>query len=138
MLISCFDSDARYPVPRSVSLPIEDQQRLQQYNQLLHRRNIRPSNLTSGAPGTDRGVRCLPGGNGVGMMSGMNQNMPMPRPGLQGLASSPLLNSGSMLASSTGGMPNMNMPSGAASSCQGNSMFRSRDRLHVVHVGSLA
>lgn len=136
-LSSQFNSprDARYPVPRSVSLPIEDQQRLQQYNQLLHRRNIQPSNLTSGAPGTDRGVRCLPGGNGVGMMSGMNQNMPMPTPGLQGLTSSPLLNSGSMLASSTGGMPNMNMPSGAASSCQGNSMFRSRDPLHVVHPG---
>lgn len=129
--------DARYAVPRSASLPIEEQQRLQHYNHMLPGRNIQPSNLPSsgGLSGNDRGVRVLPGGNGLGMMVGVNRNMPMPRPGLQGVNSSPMLNSGSMLASNMGGMPsNMNVHSGAAPS-QGNSMFRSRDALHMVRPG---
>ncbi|KAJ8436097.1 hypothetical protein Cgig2_011919 [Carnegiea gigantea] len=129
--------DARYAVPRSASLPIEEQQRLQHYNQMLPGRNLQPSNLppSGGLSGNDRGVRVLPGGNGLGMMAGVNRNMPMPRPGLQGVNSSPMLNSGSMLASNMGGMPsNMNVHSGTAPG-QGNSMFRSRDALHMVRPG---
>jgi len=76
----------------------------------------------------------LAGGNGLGVMAGGNRNMPMPRPGLQGVNSSSMLSSGSILASSMGGMPsNMNLHSGTAAG-QGNSVFRSRDALHMVRV----
>lgn len=126
--------DARYPVPRSTSLSIEEQQRLQQYNHMLPGRNVQPSNLSSGSlSGPDRGVRIMPGGNG--MVAGMSRSMPMSRPGLQGISSSSMLNTGSMLSSNMGGMSsNVNMHSGTASG-QGNSMFRPRDALHMVRPG---
>lgn len=135
MLNPFFVRDARYPVPRSASLPTEEQQRLQQYGHMLPGRNVHPSNLSSGSlSGTDRGVRILPGGNNVGMVAGMSRSMPMSRPGL-GIPSSSMLNSGSVLSS---GMPsNMNMHSGTASG-QGNSMFRPRDAVHMVRVSLFA
>ena len=72
---------------------------------MLLGRNIQPSNLPSSGTlsGNDRGVRVLAGGNGLGVMAGGNRNMPMPRPGLQGVNSSSMLSSGSMLASSMEG-----------------------------------
>ncbi|XP_021854031.2 chromatin modification-related protein EAF1 B [Spinacia oleracea] len=126
--------DARYPVPRSTSLPVEEQQRLQQYNHMIPGRNVQSSNLSAGSlSGPDRGVRILPGGNGVAMAAGMSRSMSISRPGLQGISSSPMLNTA--LSSNTGGMPsNMNMHSGTASG-QGNSMFRHRDALHMVRPG---
>ncbi|KAL5794794.1 hypothetical protein ACOSP7_003388 [Xanthoceras sorbifolium] len=130
--------EGRYGVPRT-SLPGDEQQRMQQYNPMLSGRNIQQSNLSApgapGAPGAERGVRMLPGGNGMGVMSGMNRSMPMPRPGYQGMASSSMLNSGSMLSSSMVGMPSpVNMHSGAGS-VQGNSMLRPREAMHMMRPG---
>ncbi|KAM3683854.1 hypothetical protein ACJW31_12G180600 [Castanea mollissima] len=128
--------DARYNVPRS-SLPVDEQQRMQQYNQMLSGRNIQQSSMpVPGAlSGADRGVRMLPGGNGMGMMCGMSRGMPISRPGFQGMASSPMLNSGPMLSSSMVGMPSpVNMHSGAGPG-QVNSMLRPREALHMIRPG---
>ncbi|KAI3461860.1 hypothetical protein Pfo_018523 [Paulownia fortunei] len=88
--------DGRYGLPRSASLSADEQQRMQQYNQMLSSRNIPQPNISApGAlPGTDRGVRILPGGNGMGLVCGVNRSMPMARPGFQGIASSSIVNSG--------------------------------------------
>ncbi|KAK9733918.1 hypothetical protein RND81_04G100800 [Saponaria officinalis] len=129
--------DVRYTVPRSGSLPIEEQQRLHQYNSMLAGRNVQASNLSSSGSisGPDRVARTQPGGNGVSMMPGMNRSMPMARPGVQGSHTSSMLNSGNVLASNVGGMPNsMNLHSGAASA-HGNTTFRHRDSLHGVRPG---
>ncbi|XP_042481011.1 chromatin modification-related protein EAF1 B-like, partial [Macadamia integrifolia] len=126
----------RYGAPRPASLPIDEQQRIQ-YNQMLSGRNIQQSGMTvpGAIPGTDRGVRMLPGGNGMGMMCGMNRGMPMPRPGFQGIGSAAMLNSGSMLPSGGVGMPSpVNMHPGAVSA-QGNSMLGPRDALHLMRPG---
>ena len=136
---STFLRDGKYGVPRSASLSIDEQQRMQQYNQILSSRNIQHFGLSvSGAPpGTDRGVRMLSGGNGMGIVCGMNRSMPMARPGFQGIASSPMLNSGSMLSSSMAPMPSpVNMHSGANSG-QGNSILRPRDALNMMRVSCL-
>ncbi|KAL9235656.1 hypothetical protein vseg_010398 [Gypsophila vaccaria] len=129
--------DVRYVVPRSGSLPIEEQQRLHQHKSMLPGRNVQASNLSpSGSlSGPDRIVRTHPGGNGVSMMSGMNRSTPMVRPGVQGTQASSMLNSGSVLASNVGGTPrNMNVHSGTASG-HGNTTFRHRDSLHAVQSG---
>ncbi|KAJ8534575.1 hypothetical protein K7X08_016303 [Anisodus acutangulus] len=123
--------DARYVVPRSASLPVDEHQRLQQYNQM---RNMQ-SNMS--APGvlatTDRGgVRTLSSGNNTGMMGGINRGSPMARAGFQGVASPSMLNSGSMLSSGMVAMPNtLNMHSGVSSN-QVNSTMRPRDGLHMM------
>ncbi|PON70810.1 Octamer-binding transcription factor [Parasponia andersonii] len=129
--------DGRYSMPRTSSLPVEEQQRMQKYNQVLSSRNIQQSSLPvpGSLSGSDRGVRMLPGGNGMGMMCGMNRSMPISRPGYQGMTSPSLLNSGSMLSSSMVGMPSpVNMHSGA-SSAQGNSMSRPREALQMMRPG---
>ncbi|KAG8641941.1 chromatin modification-related protein EAF1 B isoform X2 [Manihot esculenta] len=122
--------DGRYSVPRT-SLTVDEQQRMQHYNQMLSNRSLQQSNLpVSGAlSGSDR-VRMLPGGNPVGMMSGMNRNMPLARPGFQAMSSSSMMNSSSMLSSGMVGMPNPGSSSG-----QGNSMMRSREGLHMMRTG---
>ncbi|XVE78092.1 hypothetical protein DITRI_Ditri13aG0116000 [Diplodiscus trichospermus] len=125
--------DGRYGVPRT-SLPADEQHRMQQYNQMLSGRNIQQSNLslTGTLSGADRAVRMLAGGNGVGMMCGMNRSMPMSRPGFQGVASSAMLNSSSMLSSNMVGIPSpVNMHSGPGSG-QGNAILRPRDTMHVM------
>lgn len=116
--------DGRYNAPRASSnLAAEEQQRMPQYNHVPGR-NMQQPGLP--VPGTDRGVRMLPGGNSVGMISGMNRNMPMSRPGYQGM------NSGTMLSSSMAGMPSpAGMHSGPGS---GNSMIRPREALHMMRV----
>ncbi|KAJ9176580.1 hypothetical protein P3X46_011879 [Hevea brasiliensis] len=127
--------DGRYSVQRT-SLPVDEQQRLQHYNQMLSNRSLQQSNLpVSGAlSGADR-VRMLPGGNPVGMMSGMNRNMPLPRPGFQGMASSSMMNSSSMLSSGMVGMPSTGSMQSGSTSGQGNSMMRSREALHMMRTG---
>ncbi|XP_077225080.1 chromatin modification-related protein EAF1 B-like isoform X2 [Tasmannia lanceolata] len=119
----------RYGVPRPTSLPIDEQQRMQHYSQMLSSRNMQP---TGALPvGTDRGVRMLPGGTGMGMMCGMNRGMAMPRPGFQGIGSPAMLNmvsSGGMLSSSGVMMP----PSPVNITGQGNSMLRQRDALQMM------
>lgn len=126
--------DGRYSGPRASALPVEEQQRMRQYNQMLSGRNIQQPSLSApGAlPGTDRGVRMVPGANGMGMMCGMNRST-MSRPGFQGMASSSMLNSGSMLSSSMVGIPSpVNMHSGAGSG-PGNLMLRPREG-HMMRV----
>ncbi|KAK9164591.1 hypothetical protein Syun_005493 [Stephania yunnanensis] len=125
----------RYNMPRPPSLPIDEHQKMQRYNQMLSNRNIQHTGLT--APGSlpnDRGVRILPGGGGMGMMSGLNRGM-LPRPGYQGMGSPAMLNmvsSGSMLTSNGLGMPNpANMHNGTVSG-QGNHMMRPREALHMM------
>ncbi|KAI8027358.1 Chromatin modification-related protein EAF1 A [Camellia lanceoleosa] len=113
----------------------QQQQSLQQ--QMPPQQQSQQSGLSvSGVPpGTDHGVRMLPGGNGVGIMCGMNRSMPMARPGFQGIAPPSMVNSGSMLSSSVAMMPSpVNMHSGVGSG-QGNSMLRPRDTLNVMRPG---
>ncbi|GAB4830218.1 hypothetical protein Ancab_019860 [Ancistrocladus abbreviatus] len=134
---SQLNGSVRYGVPRTMSIPIDEQQRIQQYHHMLSNRNIQQPNLSiPGAfSGTERNVRMLSGGNGISMMSGMNRNMSMPRPGFQGVASSAMLNPGTMVTPSMGGMPStINMTSGAGPG-QGNSLLRPRDALHMVRPG---
>ena len=126
--------DGRYNVPRT-SLPVDEQQRMQHYNQMLPSRNLQQSNLSvSGAvSGADRGVRSLSSGNGMGMMPGMNRSMPLPRSGFQGAPSSSMLNSGSVLSSNMVGMPSpVNMHTGSG---QGN-LMRPREALHMLRVNT--
>ncbi|XP_074268479.1 chromatin modification-related protein EAF1 A-like [Silene latifolia] len=126
--------DARYSVPR----PIEEQQRLHQFNSMLPGRNVQTPNFSSpgSLSGSDRGVRMHPGGNGVNVMPGINRSVPMARPRVQGIPSTPMLNSSSM-TSNVGGMPgNINVHSGTASGRgNGSTMYRPRDSLHSVRSG---
>lgn len=134
-VLLCLFRDGRYSIPRTSSLSVDEQQRMQQYNQMLAGRNIHQSSMSgpTAISGADRGVRMLPGGNAMGTMCGMNRGMPS-RPGFQGMASSSMLNPGTMLSSSVVGMPSpVNMHSGAASG-QVNSMLRPREALHMVRV----
>ncbi|XP_040953819.1 chromatin modification-related protein EAF1 B isoform X6 [Gossypium hirsutum] len=128
--------DGRFGVPRT-SLPADEQHRVQQHSPVLSGRNVQQSKLTlpGAISGSDRGVLMLAGGNGVGMMCGINRNMPMSRPGFQGMVSSTMLNSGSMLSSNLVGMPSPgNMHSGPGSG-QGNSTLRPRDTIHMMQPG---
>ncbi|XP_061367832.1 chromatin modification-related protein EAF1 B-like isoform X2 [Gastrolobium bilobum] len=127
----------RYGVPRNSPLSVEEQQRIQQYNQMLSGRNVQQSSMSlSGTlSGSDRGVRMLPGGNGMGLMGGISRSMAKCRPGLQGMASPSMLNSGSMHPSSMIGVPStVNMQSGVGSG-QGNSMLRPHEAIHMMRPG---
>ncbi|XP_004514270.1 chromatin modification-related protein EAF1 B-like isoform X2 [Cicer arietinum] len=129
--------DSRYGVPRGVPLSVDEQQRLQQYNQLISGRNMQQSSISvpGSHSGSDRGVRMLSGANGMGMMGGINRSIAMSRPGFQGMASSSMLSSGGMLSSSMVGMPSpVNMHSGISAG-QGNSMLRPRDTVHMMRPG---
>ncbi|XP_038693965.1 chromatin modification-related protein EAF1 B-like isoform X2 [Tripterygium wilfordii] len=128
-------SASRYGVPRT-SLTVDEQQRIQ-YTHMLAGRSTQQSNLSASGvlPGADRGVRMMPGGNGMGMVCGMNRSMPMSRPGFQGMPSAVMMNSGSMLSSGGVGMVgSVNMHSGAGSG-QGNSMLRPLEALHMIRPG---
>ncbi|KAK4441008.1 Chromatin modification-related protein EAF1 B [Sesamum alatum] len=120
--------DGRYGVPRSASLSVDEQQRMQQYNQMISSRSMTQPNISANGalPGTDRGVRVLPGGNGMGLACGVNRSMPMARPGYQGIASS------SSVVSP--GMSSANIHSGVGSG-QGSSMLRPREALHMMRPG---
>ncbi|KAG8387286.1 hypothetical protein BUALT_Bualt02G0005600 [Buddleja alternifolia] len=121
--------EGRYMVPRSAPLSADEQQRMQQYSQMIPGRGIPQPNISAAGalPGPDRGVRILPGGNG--MVSGVNRSLPMARPGFQGIAPSPMVNSGSM------GMSSANMHSGVGAG-QGSSMLRPREALHMMRKNS--
>lgn len=113
---------------------MDEQKRIQQYNQMPSAKNAQQSHLSVplSHPGNERGVRMLPGANGMGMMCTMNRCMPVSRPGFQGMASSPVLNSGSS-SSMVGMSVPANMHTGAGSG-QGNSMLKPREALHVMRV----
>ncbi|KAK1408562.1 hypothetical protein QVD17_40443 [Tagetes erecta] len=120
--------EGRYGIPRTGPLSVDDQQRMQQYNQMLSARNTQQSSLPPGAHSVnDRGVRMLPAGNGMGVICGPNRNMPITRPGLKGIASPSMLSSGSSTPSSS------SMQSGP-----GNSMLRPRDPMHVIQANQSA
>ncbi|XP_061353506.1 chromatin modification-related protein EAF1 B-like isoform X2 [Gastrolobium bilobum] len=128
--------DSRYGVPRTSPLSVDEQQRMQQYNQMISGRNMQQSSMPVPGchSGSDRGVRMLPGGNGMGMMSGINRGIAMSRPGFQGMASSSMLSSGGMLSSSMAGMSSpVSMHPGVGAG-QGNSMLRPRETVHMMRV----
>lgn len=135
--ITCVFRDSRYGVSRTPPLSVDEQQRIQQYNQMLSSRNMQQSTLSvpGSLSGSDRGgARMLPGGNGMGMMSGINRSITMSRPGFQGIPSSSMLSSGGMLSSSMVGMPSpVNIHSGVGAG-QGNSMLRPRETAHMMRV----
>uniref|UniRef100_A0A1D1YPM4 Myb-like domain-containing protein n=2 Tax=Anthurium amnicola TaxID=1678845 RepID=A0A1D1YPM4_9ARAE len=128
----------RYGVPRPPSFPVDEQQRMQhQYGQMLSGRNMQQPSMP--IPGTlpvgaDRSVRMLSGGNSMGVMCGMNNGVPMARPGFQAIGSPGVLNvvtSGSMLPTGGVGMSNpVNIHSNAVAG-QGNSLLRPRDHLQM-------
>ncbi|KAK9726544.1 hypothetical protein RND81_05G222400 [Saponaria officinalis] len=126
--------DARYSIPRSGSLPIEEQQRLHQYNSMVPGRNVQASTLSSSGsiPGSDRSVRMHPGGNGASMTPLVNRSIPSVRPGVQGISSMSMLDSGSALPSNMGGSPSNMIVHPGTSPSHGNIMYRPRDSLHNV------
>lgn len=99
---------------------------------MMTNRNAPQSNLSnSGAlPGTDRSVRMLSGGNGMGLVGNVNRSMPISRPGFQGIASSSVVNSGSMVSPA---LSSPNMHSGVGSG-QGSSALRPREPMHMMRV----
>ncbi|KAL6563464.1 hypothetical protein OROGR_002423 [Orobanche gracilis] len=125
--------DARHGLPSSASLSADDQQRMQQYNQMISNRSVSQSNISvpGTLPGTDRGVRMLPGGSGMGLVSGVNRSMPVAaRPGFQGMSSS-VVNPVSMVSPD---LSPTNVHSGVGPS-QGSSTLRPRESLHMKQPG---
>ncbi|XP_027907762.1 chromatin modification-related protein EAF1 B-like isoform X3 [Vigna unguiculata] len=127
-------TSVRYGIPRNSPSSVDEQQRIQ-YNQMLSGRSIQQTIPVTGTlSGSDHG-RMLPGGNGIGIMGGINKAMAMSRPGFQGLASPSMLNSGSMISSSMVGMPSpVNMHSGVGPG-PGNSILRPHETLHMMRPG---
>ncbi|XP_047981880.1 chromatin modification-related protein EAF1 A-like isoform X2 [Salvia hispanica] len=121
--------DARYGLPRSGSLPAEENQRMHLYNQMIAGRSIPQSSISApGAiPGPDRSARILAGGNGMGS----NRNMPIARPGVQGIPSSSMVNSGCAVSP---GLSSGNMHTGVGA-VQGSSMVRPREALNMQRAG---
>lgn len=116
---------------------MDEQQRIQ-YNQMLSGRNIQQSiSVTGTLSGSDHGVRMLPGGNGMGIMGGINKAMAMSRPGFQGMASPSMLNSGSMISSSMVGMPSPGTMHSGVGPGAGNSILRPHETLHMMRVRSI-
>ncbi|XP_017252243.1 chromatin modification-related protein EAF1 B isoform X2 [Daucus carota subsp. sativus] len=126
--------DGRPGIAKSVSISTDEQQRLQQYSQMISGRNFQQSNMpVSGVhPGTDRGVRMLSSGNGVGSPNGLNRSMQMQRPGLQGVASSNMVGPGSMHPSGMMAVPNPVNIHSSPGAGQGNSMMRPHDPMHMM------
>ncbi|PKA63353.1 E1A-binding protein p400 [Apostasia shenzhenica] len=131
----------RYIVPRSTTILVDDQQRLQQYNQMYSGRNMQQSGVSVPAPSpsrVDRGVRMLHGGSGMGIMCGANRSMPITRPGFQGISSSGMLNMASstnMLSSNGVGLPNPVSVQSGVVSVPGNTVLRPRDSLQIPRPG---
>ncbi|KAK4804301.1 hypothetical protein SAY86_004118 [Trapa natans] len=107
--------DGRYIAPKASHSSGDDQHRVQPYNQMLSNRTAPQSNLpnSSAIPGSDRGSCVLPVRNGYGVN---RMTVPMPRSGLVGIPSAPMLNSSSALSSPVVGAQspvNMHAGSGA-------------------------
>lgn len=88
--------------------------------------------------GSDRGVRMLTSGNAVGSPNGLNRSMQMPRPGLQGVASSSMVGPGSVLSSGMMAVPNPVNIHSSPGAGQGNPMMRPQDPMHMMRVSYLA
>ncbi|KAG2297955.1 hypothetical protein Bca52824_034427 [Brassica carinata] len=114
-------ASARFNVPRG-SLPLDEQHRLQRYNQMSSGKNPQHSISTHGAV-SGLGHRVVPGVNTTGV-SGTNRGTPMSRSGFQGMGSPAMPNNVSLLSSGMVGIPNAgNINSGRGVS-KGNSMLR--------------
>lgn len=122
----------RYSVPRQNN----ENQKMQHYNQMMPGKNSQQSGVSApGAIPTDRGVRMVPGGSGIGVISGASRGMAIPRPGYQGMGSPVMQNiasSGSMVSSTGVGIPNPVTMSNGAVPGHGNSMMRPREALHMM------
>ncbi|GER41181.1 helicase/SANT-associated, partial [Striga asiatica] len=114
--------DARYGPPRPAPTMADEQQRMNQYNQMLSARNVAQPNTSS--PGALTGAE-----RGMGLVSGGSRGMPMARPSFQGIASPPVVNSGSKVFP---GISSPNMHSGVGSGPAGSSMLRPREALHMM------
>ncbi|XP_042067000.1 chromatin modification-related protein EAF1 B-like isoform X4 [Salvia splendens] len=125
--------DARYGLPRSGSLPAEEHQRMHLYNQMITGRNIPQSSISApgAVPGPDRGARMLSSGNGMGMISGANRNMPIARPAVQGIPSSSMVNSGNAVSP---GLSSGNMHTGVGAG-QGSSVVRPSEASNIQRPG---
>ncbi|KAK1408467.1 hypothetical protein QVD17_40263 [Tagetes erecta] len=110
--------EGRYGIPRTRSLSVNDQQRMQRNDQMLSARNARGAHSVN-----DIGVHMLSAGNGMGVMCGPNRNMPITKPGLKGIASPSMLSSGPATPNSS------SMQSGP-----GNSMPRPHGPMHMIQV----
>ncbi|KAL3615985.1 hypothetical protein CASFOL_040279 [Castilleja foliolosa] len=115
--------------PRPGSLPGDEQRLHQHNNQTIPGRNRPQPNISAS---TDRGVRMIPGNNGMGMMGGANRSLPMPRPGVQIIPTSPLVNPGSMVVPV---MSSANMHTGVGATGHGSSILKSRDNLYMMRPG---
>lgn len=108
---------------------------------MMSGRNIQQSSMShpGSLSGSDRGVRMLPGANGMGVMGGINRSIAISRPGFQGVASSSsMLSSGGMLSSSMVGMPSAVSMHSGVSAAQGSSMLRPRETVHMMRVRSVS
>ncbi|XP_041995101.1 chromatin modification-related protein EAF1 B-like isoform X1 [Salvia splendens] len=125
--------DARFGLPRSGSLPAEEHQRMHLYNQMITGRNIPQSSISApgAVPGPDRGARMLSSGNGMGMMSGANRNMPIARPAVQGIPSSSMVSSGNAVSP---GLSSGNMHTGVGAG-QGSSIVRPSEASSIQRPG---
>ncbi|KAL1200409.1 Chromatin modification-related protein EAF1 A [Cardamine amara subsp. amara] len=127
-------ASSRFNIPRG-SFPLDEQHRNQQYNQILPGRNLQQPILpTPGAvSGPDLGHR-LPCGNAMSV-NGINRSTPLSRPGLQGVSSLAVPNTGSMISSGMGGISNSGNINSVGSTPQGNSMLRPRGAMqHMMRV----
>ncbi|KAF8119046.1 hypothetical protein N665_0001s0102 [Sinapis alba] len=114
--------DGRFNVPRG-SLPLDEQHRLQRYNQMSSGKNLQQNSISTHGAVSGLGHRVVPGVNTTGV-SGTNRGTPMSRSGFQGMGSPAMPNNVSMLSSGMVGIPNTgNINSGRGAS-QGNSMLR--------------
>ncbi|XP_019413028.1 PREDICTED: chromatin modification-related protein EAF1 B-like isoform X2 [Lupinus angustifolius] len=129
---AAFIRDSKYGIPRTSSLTVDEQQRIQ-YNQMISARNMQQSSISvpGSLSGIDRGVHMLPGGSGTSMVGGNNRNIAASRPGFQGVASPSMHGSGGILSSSMVGVPSpVHLHSGVVAG-QGNSSPRPREGVHM-------
>ncbi|KAG0500435.1 hypothetical protein HPP92_000507 [Vanilla planifolia] len=129
----------RYAVPRSTALLVDDQQRMQNYNQIFPGRNMQQPGISvlASSGGADR-VHMLHGSNGMGVVCGVNRSLPMQRPSFQGISPTGILNmvpTNSMTSSNNVGMPNSIGAHSSVVSSPGHTMLRPRDALQMVQPG---
>eukprot|EP00252_Welwitschia_mirabilis_P004098 TRINITY_DN1429_c0_g1_i1.p1 TRINITY_DN1429_c0_g1~~TRINITY_DN1429_c0_g1_i1.p1 ORF type:complete len:1421 (+),score=348.96 TRINITY_DN1429_c0_g1_i1:323-4264(+) len=108
------DVQHRFTSMRPMSVNIDEQQRLQQYNHMVSARNIQPT--------------------------GLNRGMPLSRPGFPGFGSPPILNMASsglnnMLSSVGVGLPVSSTITSGPVTAQGNLMSKSRDTIQMLRPG---
>ncbi|XP_057842837.2 chromatin modification-related protein EAF1 B isoform X2 [Cryptomeria japonica] len=135
----------RFSSGRPISVKMdEQQQRMQQYNQLIAARNLQTpgvsmsASLPMGLPNSnDRGVRMLPGGNAAGLMPVLNRGMPLPRPGYPAIGPPGIMSLGSsginnILPCNGVGLSTTGTVTSGAISGQGNLIPRSRDSMQMM------